>query len=185
MDPEQKRGSPLKDATAVPIEIISSDGEITLRQFSPQDSDEIFALIDRNRSHLSQFGDDTADKYPTVKAVRESIERPKNPKRLRFAIRNKQGNLVGSINLTPDENDLTSGEIGYYLGFEFQKQGYMRRAVQTLTDYGFESLGYKIIYGDVAEGNTASASVLHKAGYQEAGGHDGKIRFSKQRIGLR
>lgn len=174
---------PIKDIGGPqPIELLSKDGLLLLRQFTPQDSEEIFSLIDRNRAHLSQFGDTTAQKYPTVESVRESIEQPKNPKRLRFCMRNRQGQLVGSINITPDENDPTTAEIGYYLGSEFQKQGYMRKAVETLTEYGFETLKIKSIYGDVTEGNTASSSVLLKAGYQETGKHDGKIRYSKIKI---
>jgi len=166
---------------ALRIEILSPDGDIVLRQFISQDSEEIFAVIDSNRGHLSQFGDETSNKYPTLETVRESIEHPKNPNRLRLAIRNKSGQLVGSINLTPDENDSTQGEIGYYLSSEFQKQGHMKKAVQMLTEYGFNSLNYKIIYGDVTEGNTTSGNVLMKAGYQETERHDGKIRYSRQK----
>lgn len=166
---------------ALRIEILSPDGELILRQFISQDAEEIFALIDGSRGHLSQSGDETSDKYPTLETVRESIEHPKNPQRLRFAIRNRQGKLVGSINLTPDEDNPAKGEIGYYLSAEFQKQGYMRRAVQLLTEYGLGNLGYETIYGDVTEGNAASANVLMKAGYQETERHDGKIRYSKQK----
>lgn len=166
---------------ALRIEILSPDGEVALSQFVSQDAEEIFALIDSNRGHLSQFGDETSSKYPTLETVRESIDHPKNPKRLRFAIRNKQRQLVGSINLTPGEDDPASGEIGYYLSAEFQKQGYMRRAVQLLTEYGFANLGYETIYGDVTEGNSASANVLMKAGYQETERLDGKIRYSKEK----
>lgn len=173
--------SPTKNAPQNPIEILSADGNITLRQFVPQDSEDIFALIDRNRNHLSQFGDDTADKYPNLETVRESIEHPKNTKRLRFAMRNREGQLVGSINITTDEENQGTAEIGYYLGSEFQRQGYMGRAVTILTDYGFNVLNYETIYGDVAEGNTASVNVLLKAGYKETGKHDGKTRYSKTR----
>ncbi|OGH24091.1 MAG: hypothetical protein A3B47_04450 [Candidatus Levybacteria bacterium RIFCSPLOWO2_01_FULL_39_24] len=172
---------PNKEFNKNPIEIASSDGEIVLRQFTLRDSEEIFSLIDRNREHLSQFGDDTADKYPTLQSVRKSIEHPKNPERLRFAIRNKQGQFVGSINLTPYETDSTQGEIGYYLGAEFQGKRYMGKAVEIITNYGFDFLNYKTIYGDIVEGNTASVNVLLKAGYQETGKHGEKIRYSKQR----
>jgi RimJ/RimL family protein N-acetyltransferase len=168
-----------KDVIKNPIEIKSFDGEITLKQFTPLDSEEIFALIDRNRDHLSQFGDETSEKYPTPQTVLDSIEFPKDPKRLRFAIRNKQEQLVGTINLTPDEDDPTIGETGCYLGAEFQKHGYMGKAVQTLTDYAFKTLGYKTIYGDVVVGNTASSNVLLKADYKETKRYDNKIRYSK------
>lgn len=99
--------------TKKPLEIVSKDGQVTLRQLTLEDVEELFALIDRNRDHLSQFGDDTATKYPTVESVRESIEKPKNPKRMRFAIRNIQGQIVGSINLTSDDDNPERGEVGY------------------------------------------------------------------------
>ena len=155
---------PNKEFNNNPIEIVSSDGGIVLRQFTLRDSEEIFALIDR-----------------TLQSVRESIEHPKNPERLRFAIRNKERQMAGSINLTPYEKGSTRGEVGYYLGSEFQKKGYMVKAVEILTNYGFDFLNYKIIYGDIAEGNISSEKVLLKAGYQETGKHDGKIRYSKNK----
>ena len=62
---------------------------ISLRQFSPADTNAIFELIDRNRGHLSQFGDETAAKYPTGKSVLDIITNPKNPGKLRFGMREK------------------------------------------------------------------------------------------------
>src|SRR5260221_3426993 len=101
-----------------PLEIQSSDGQIVLRQYTPEDADEVFALIDQNRGYLSQFGDDTSDKYPTLESFRESILSPKKPSRLRFGIRSKDGVIVGSINLTPDDDNPKRAEIGYWLGKE-------------------------------------------------------------------
>ncbi|MBI2195818.1 MAG: GNAT family N-acetyltransferase [Candidatus Levybacteria bacterium] len=170
-------GSPVRH----PIEIVSSDGEVVLRQFTPQDAEDIFSLIDNNRGHLSQFGDDTAEKYPTLESVRKSIEEPSNPNRLRFAIRNKAGVFVGSINITPEGDDPKTAEIGYYLGSEFQGKGYMGRAVESLTNYGFETLSYESIYGDVVGSNETSINVLLRAGYKEISRQEGKIRFTKQK----
>jgi RimJ/RimL family protein N-acetyltransferase len=152
--------------TPAPMEIVSSDGEITLQQFTPEDAKEVFDLIDRNREHLSQFGEDTPQKYPTYESVLESIVHPKNPKRLRFGIRNKTGEYMGSINLT--SQGFHQGEVGYYVGEEFTGKGYTTKAVQTLTDYAFVNLGYEVLFGVVAEGNTASMKVLKKAGYVQA-----------------
>ena len=170
-----------KHPNAISLEITSSDRQLVLKQYTPEDADEAFALIDRNRGHLSQFDDETATKYPTLDSFRESIVSPKNPKRLRFAIRNKDGVLVGSINITPDENNLQRGEVGYYLGDEFQKKGYTKQAVELLTDYAFGHLGYQSLYGEVTEGNDVSIKVLERAGYQETKRQDGKIILSKEK----
>lgn len=140
-----------------------------------------FPLLTRNREHLSQLGDDTSSKYPTPEAVSKSIETPSNPKRLRFGIWNKQEQFVESINITPDDASPGVAEIGYYLGSEFQRKGYVGRSVETLTDYGFNVLGYNTIYGDIVDGNRASVNVLIRAGYKETVRHGEKIRFSKQK----
>jgi ribosomal-protein-serine acetyltransferase len=151
-----------------PIEILVKSTGIRLKQFTASDSEAIFELIDRNRSHLSQFGDTTAEKYKTIESVEESISNPKNPDRLRFGIWDN-GVLVGSVNLTPDDDDKTKGEIGYYLGAEFTGKGYMIKAVTTLTEFAFKNLGYKEIYGKAHKDNIGSQKVLLKSGFIENG----------------
>lgn len=151
------------------IEIRATDGSLTLRQYTIKDAREAFALIDRNREHLSQFGDTTAAKYPTLKSFEDSIKHPENPKRIRFGVWNNRGVIVGTINLTPDSDNPKRGEIGFYLGKEFQGKGYMTKAVRLLTDYAFDSLGYEEVWGKVTVGNLASVGVLERNGYAESG----------------
>jgi RimJ/RimL family protein N-acetyltransferase len=177
----EQRGTPPIDIPQQPIEIISPEGNITLRQFAPSDADEIFALIDSGREHLSQHGDETAAKYQTVDAVRESIVRPSNPARLRFGIRNRDGVLVGSINVTPEQEYSQIGEIGYYLGVAHTGQGYTTTAVEALTRYAFDELGYEQLYGKVAEANTPSVKVLQRAGYEETKREDGEIYLTRRK----
>lgn len=164
--------------TRKPIEILIGSTGIRLKQFTHSDSQAIFELIDRNREHLSQFGDTTAEKYKTVESVEESISNPKNPNRLRFGIWDN-GVLVGSVNLTPEEDDKTKGEIGYYLGAEFKGKGYMIKAVTTLTEFAFKNLGYKEIYGIVHLENFASQQVLKKSGFENGGEVIGKYTKEK------
>lgn len=159
------------------IEILVGSTGIRLKQFTASDSQAIFQLIDRNRSHLSQFGDTTAEKYKTIESVEESISNPKNPERLRFGIWDN-GILVGSINLTPDNDDETKGEIGYYLGSEFTGKGYMIKTVTTLTEFAFKNLRYKEIYGKVHKDNIGSQKVLLKSGFIENDSVDGDLIFT-------
>ncbi|RJQ15485.1 N-acetyltransferase [Candidatus Woesearchaeota archaeon] len=137
------------------------DEELQLKEFRPEDAAAIFNLIDRNRAHLSQHGDDTAQKYPTETVVYESIVHPKNPQRKRFGMWSED-TLVGSINLTLEGH---SAEIGYYLGSEFQGKKYMTRSVRRIVSYGFDELGLKRIYAKVHVQNMASRAVLMAAGF--------------------
>lgn len=66
-----------------------------------------------------------------------------------------------------------------YLGREFQGQGLQGRALEALTEHGFNDLGYKTIYGEVVEGNDKSVRVLERAGYIKSGVERGKIILTK------
>lgn len=158
---------PLFGPPSNPIEIVSPETGIFLRQLTPDDARVAFDLIDRNREHLSQFGDVTSANYRTYDQMLQSIILPRNPYRLRFGIRNREGIYVGSINVTPQVETRTVGEIGYYIGEEFQGNGYTTSAVEALSAYAFENLGYEELFGSVVDGNTGSVRVLQKAGYEE------------------
>lgn len=139
-----------------PIEVKSKSGQISLRQFTPVIARDVFDLIDRNRDHLSQFGDETSQKYPTYESLLGSIVNPKNPKRLRFAVRDVDEEVVGSINLTPDGDNPQKGEVGYYLGSEHRGKGFATEATRLLSEFAITQLGYSELYAKVHTGNTGS-----------------------------
>jgi ribosomal-protein-serine acetyltransferase len=136
------------------------DKEMRLRQFTTEDTPVIYSLIDRNREHLSQFGDTTAEKYQTEENVLASIEHPKDPSRLRLGIW-ANDTYVGTINLQPQANGIA--EVGYYLGQEFEGRGYMVRAVKRLVAYAFQI--FPEIIAKIHPDNGASKAVLLRAGF--------------------
>jgi RimJ/RimL family protein N-acetyltransferase len=160
-----------------PLEIKSIDNIIILRQYTLSDSKEAFELIDRNRKHLSQFGNLTSKEYPTLDSFKEMINNPKDPNSFKFGIRNDKNVLLGNISLFSINNDSKIGEIRYYLGSEFQGKGYMTKAVQTLTNYAFDILDYKKLYAKVVKGNDASIRVLEKNNYLYAGSNLSLLSF--------
>jgi RimJ/RimL family protein N-acetyltransferase len=151
---------------------------VSLYQFIPDDAQEIFNLIDASRLHLSQPGVDTT-KHPAVQSVLDSITNPSNPKRLKFAIRDKQNRLVGSISLTPDEDDSSLAEIDYYLGVQYTGQGYMTEAAFLLTCYAFIELGYMTVHADVYPDNIKATEVLKRLEWVETDRkEDGHVVYS-------
>ncbi len=149
------------------IQLTSSDGEITLKQYIPNDARPAFELIHANERHLSQYGDSTGSKYRDAAHFRSTITHPDNPDRLRFGIY-RGDQLVGSINLTPNTQNPSQAEIGYYLARMSTGRGITQRAVETLTEYAFNH-GYEEIIGRVHANNIASAKVLHRSGYNFEG----------------
>lgn len=146
------------------IEIEGQDG-LKLRQLIWADARDYFELIDYDRAHLSQYGDDTAKKYDTYGKVLDSIVNPKNPSKLRFGIWQDE-TMVGSIGLTPEAE--RNAEIGYWIGKEHIGHGHATEAVKTLTQFAFDQLGLELLYAKVAADNKPSDRVLKKSGYRLA-----------------
>ena len=170
------------------FEPVLSGEKVTIQKFSMSDATDIFGLIDRNRDHLSQYEEETAIKYPTLRSVVESLANPK-PRRRRYAIRNGDGMYVGTINMQTHQNNSHIAEIGYYLGSEFQGNGYMVDAARTLTDHAFRDLDVHLMYGLVHPDNIGSQRVLERSGYtytrKQQVEHDGHfvscLRYEKRR----
>src|SRR5205085_1508422 len=142
--------------------------------------------------HLSQFGDPTYAKYPDLSSVERSILEPRNPDRLRFGIWDG-GLLVGSLNLTPREKPVRydprgegsgSAVIGYWLGAEFQRHGYMREALTVLTDYSEKELGYRRTYAAAHSENRPSNNVLDYSGYTRIGESQDLNVYVSQTVGI-
>ena len=147
------------------IGVTELSGErVSLREFSMADAVAIFSLIDTNRMHLSRHHNEISMMYPTLQTVVRSIVDPK-PRRKRFGIRNKVGDYVGSINLETLTNNPRVGEIGYYLGEQYQGNGYMVDAIMCLTAHAFLAMDIRLLFAYVYPENIPSQRVIAKAGY--------------------
>ena len=135
------------------------DDELVLKQFIEDDADSVFALIDRNRYHLSQNGDTTAERYPTKQTLIDGIRDPLDSRKLDFGIWTS-GMVVGSVSMCTG-NDRRA-EVACYLGREFEGKGYATRAVRRLIEYAFETGGSEV-WVKIVEGNK-SQRILERIG---------------------
>lgn len=135
---------------------------ITICLLSEKDASELFLLIDRNREHLSQFGERTSEKYPDIDSIKKSI-RACPLEVIRFVIKNN-GMIVGFIKIT--QKNIRLAEVGYYLGKEFTGKGYMKEAVKQAEEYAKTILQVTELYGVVKKGNIASIKVLQSCGFE-------------------
>ena len=143
---------------------------ISLRELTLDDAERYFNLVDFDRGHLSQFGDETAAKYPDVKEVEDSILNQAKPVH-RFGIWDKD-TMVGLIKLT----ELSPGmhEVGYWVGKEHIGHGFAAKALEPITEYAIRNLGAHTVIGKVAQGNYASRKSLERAGFVFCGEKDGQ-----------
>lgn len=142
------------------LEITAEDG-LVLKKLLIDDASEMLGLINFDKDHLSQFGDDTAQSYPTEQVIIDSIKNPSDHLRLRLGIWNGD-TLVGSVSLQPREEGVA--EVGYWLGKQYTGQAYAAKAVRGLSNYAFDN-GYGLLFGKIHPENKASQKTLEKAGY--------------------
>jgi RimJ/RimL family protein N-acetyltransferase len=86
-----------------------------------------------------------------VKMSRESFE---NNTGYTFAVRNKEGQILGAIGLHDRDDD--KAELGYWMGKPFWNQGYVTEAAIALIDFGFKVLQFNKIYATYFLHNPAS-----------------------------
>ena len=112
---------------------MAQSAEVSITPFTVDYVPDVFSLIDANRAHLSQFYDITAQKYPTVQAVFDSVAKPSViiPVIERFVILAGQ-TPVGNINVTPHNQYTDTYNIGYWVGNQHVGHGYAGLAVGCL-----------------------------------------------------
>lgn len=86
-----------------------------------------------------------------------------------FAIEYK-GEYVGNIGLMIGQDVYRkSAEIGYFIGEKYWNKGITTKAVNLITEFGFQELELIRIHSGVFEFNTASMRVLEKCGFTKEG----------------
>jgi RimJ/RimL family protein N-acetyltransferase len=164
-------------------EVHSDNDTAFLRQLTSADAQAYFDLIHYDRTHFKHGEEATSQKYQTVQDVIDSfgIIRPNYQ---RFGI--WEGDvMVGSINLEIQEQDASTAEVGVWVGAEYAGNNYAARAERLISNFAFQDLGLKVIFGEVDKDNIASQKSLLKAGFTQVKSDDDKLRFeltSKEEI---
>ena len=81
-------------------------------------------------------------------------------------VRRADAALVGGVGLHHLDEVHARGELGYWIGQPFRRQGYAREAARAVTAFGFRRLGLHRIEARVFPGNLASAGVLRASGFR-------------------
>lgn len=160
------------------IVLRSEDDTIILKQLVLDDAERYFQLVDSDREHLSQFGDETASKYPTIESVQQSIIHPSNPNKYRFGIWNGEV-MVGSDNLTTVENN--RAELGSWIAKSQTGHRYADRARKLLVDFAFNQLHLDEVFSVITIGNEASRKSVERSGFTFEGERDGKWIYTFKR----
>ncbi|MFF5506192.1 GNAT family N-acetyltransferase [Streptomyces roseolus] len=137
---------------------------LTLCVLTAGRADEYFALIDRNRAHLTQHGDYealAASDYETAHA--ELLQDPSPSLRCGVLL---HGALVGRVDLVAVDPPKYS--LGYWLDHAATGQGYATAACRALIEYGATVWGATDVFAGVTHGNAKSGAVLTRLGFEVA-----------------
>jgi len=162
------------------IELRTEMPQVRLKQLSTHRDDLLyFNTVELNRDHLSKYDLDTSDKYPNFQSVEKARLHPDNLYRLRMGIWVSK-RFAGSANFTPNKEDLSSGDIGFWLAESRTGFGFATVAVNAIAQNARFS-GYRELTAHVQDpANEPAIAVLGRAGFAEQGfSDDGRLLFAK------
>ena len=156
-----------------------STPRLELRELSLNDAEEIFLL--RSDKTVNAF----IDRKPAASIddarqfINLIISNQNNNQSVMWTITLKDDpKLIGTIVCYHIEKENDKAEIGYELLPSYHGQGIMHEALLKVIDFGFKTLGLKIIEADVRTDNLASIKLLDRCGFAKVGvGYDGYIIY--------
>lgn len=87
-----------------------------------------------------------------------------------FLIRREDARLVGAITLDNiRRGPAQAGTLGYWIGQDYARTGYMREAVEAMVHFGFERLGLSRIEAACLPENAPSRGLLERCGFKYEG----------------
>ncbi|MFC7994590.1 GNAT family N-acetyltransferase [Streptomyces rochei] len=159
-------------------ELATDVAGLTLRVLDAEQADVYYALIDRNREHLTQHGDYqalAASDYETARA--ELLNDPHPSLRCGIVL---HGALVGRVDLVA-VNPPKYG-LGYWLDHDATGHGYATAACRVLIEYGATELGATDVFAGVTHGNGKSGAVLTRLGFDVADVFETYTRYHRSLI---
>lgn len=80
------------------------------------------------------------------------------------------GAIAGAINLSQIfRGGFQNAYLGYYVGAEYSRQGYMSEAIELVLKYAFENLRLHRLEANIQPGNHASKALVKRAGFVREG----------------
>ena len=147
------------------------DDFVMLRQIAEDDTDELTALIDRNRQHLRQWLpwlDSSAGPHDTARFIGRSLEQAADENGLTFGVVCNDV-LAGVIGQHYVDSLNRRTEIGYWLDESHQGNGIITRSTARLTDYAFTDQDCNRVMLHCAVGNTKSRAVAERLAFKQEG----------------
>ena len=154
--------------TFTPFPVLTTK-KLTLRQLAITDEDAIYTL--RSDAEINKYLDrkvaeSVADARRFINVVKENVNENIS---IYWAITISGNNeLAGTICLFSFSDEDNKCELGYELLAEFQKQGIMQEAVNSVIDYAFNTIGVQKIEACSHRENQSSIKLLERCSFRNS-----------------
>jgi len=155
-----------------PFPALSTE-RLDLKRLSDADLDDLF-LIRSNKETMRFIPRPVAQSKEDAKKVMDMINEAidKNDG-INWGLYLKDtGRLIGVAGFVRLSKSDYRGEVGYVLNAAYHKKGYMKEALDTILDYGFNKINFNCIEAVIDPENTDSVKVIEKFGFKR----DGRLR---------
>jgi ribosomal-protein-serine acetyltransferase len=147
------------------------DDRHKLRLLHISDAEELFKLIDSNRTYLRQWlpwldsTNNVADSENFIQSTLQQFAHNDG-----FAAAICDGNcIIGIVGFNRIDTDNRIGYIGYWLAAPYQGKGMMTSSCQMLIDYAFETLKLNRLVITCATENQRSRAIPLRLGFTHEG----------------
>jgi ribosomal-protein-alanine N-acetyltransferase len=143
---------------------------VSLRWISSSDTDAFYAIYSNPEVMRYWSTPPLANRDAAVNLIKKIQEDWKRRVILKWGIALRTDDqLIGSLTLFNLDFNHRRAEIGYALGRDHWRQGYMREALMAVLKYAFEVLELHRIEADVDPRNAASIKTLERLGFKREG----------------
>ncbi len=142
------------------------DSEIQLVFLHESLAEDIFKLVDSDRTYLSKWlpwVNSTKSSDDTKHFIKDSISKYANGTMMTCVIEYQQ-NIVGLIGYNLIDQSLQKVEIGYWLSSRYQGNGIITRSCNFLIDNAFQNMQMDTVQISVAKNNRPSRKVCERLG---------------------
>ncbi len=146
---------------------------ILIRNFTPDDAQELLEYYLRNKEHLREFEPVRDASFFTYETQKEILL--ESYRQLMTGVGSdlgiyKDNKLIGKAKISNIVHGvLKSGILGYSIDKEYEGKGYMKEAINLVLEYAKEYLDLHRIEASVLTTNERSKGVLLSCGFEEIG----------------
>ncbi len=147
------------------------DNNLSLEYVKPAHAEELYLLALTNLKHISEWMPwirNMTSKSFIDNFIKGAVERKKQGSEHAFVILLDK-KIIGRVGIYKIDQHNRIGEIGYWIGKDYERCGYVVKSVNYLVEYAFKKLEFNRLEIRCGEYNTRSQQIPEKLNFTKEG----------------